>query len=510
MKRIQNPSIFAASLAASLLLQVASAAVAATGPTLAITYPKAKLSVTDAAITVAGTTKDKVEVTNVLYQLNGAAWTPAATTNAWTNWTAAVTLTTPGANTVKAYAVDKSGNTSPTNTVEFTYVVTAPVAVQIAPPGYGTVTPDYNGESLDIGAQYSMTAKANKGFGFVNWSGSLSTNKTKLAFTMASGLSFTANFADVTPPVLVILSPKAHAKVTAAALTVTGKASDNVGVTQVYYQLNGTGWSSAATTNVWTNWTAQVTLSPGANTVQAYAEDAAGNLSKTNSVSLVYQSGTSSDLAPASLSGMSAHVTSADGSETFTITFGASTFSQSMLPGADESNNTVGNYSYKVQSANTAQLTVTSTAPPGNTGSSVVGLTFTSANEAQYTSGHGTTSTGSVLFSQAQNLAPTSLAGVTVDLVDSTSGENYTTVFASSSLTNTNHTTGEVSVGPYTFKQDSPVGGLLTIHFASLSGFKNVVVYYITTFSAADAGTWAATFVASAGSETHVGTFTVP
>ena len=217
-----------------------------------------------------------------------------------------------------------------------------------------------------------------------------------------------------------------------AALTVTGKASDNVGVTQVFYQLNGTGWNPAATTNGWTNWTAQVTLSPGANLVQAFAEDAAGNRSKTNSVSFVYEASAPADLAPASLSGLSAEVTSADKATRFTISFGASTFSQTMLPGANEDDNAVGNYTYKKQSANTALLTVTSTAPPDDTGTTVVGLTFTNSNEAVYsTTNHGgTVKPAPSSFSQAPNLAPTSLAGDTVHLVDS-SGEHSTTVFAS-------------------------------------------------------------------------------
>jgi hypothetical protein len=70
MKRIQNPSLFAALLAASLPAQTPSQAASTARPALVIIYPTAKLSVTSAGITVTGTTKDKVGVTNVLYQLN--------------------------------------------------------------------------------------------------------------------------------------------------------------------------------------------------------------------------------------------------------------------------------------------------------------------------------------------------------------------------------------------------------------------------------------------------------
>ncbi len=254
-------------------------------PKLTLSSPKSAQSVSNALLRVTGTVSDKVAVDDVYYQLNGGSWTLATSTNSWTNWTATVTLN-PGANTLSAYAQDSSGKTSPTNTVKFTYVVSAPLVVQVI--GLGKVSPNYNGQWLKIGTRYTMTATAGKGFGFLKWSGSLSTNKPMLAFVMASNLTFTANFVDVTPPVAIILSPKVHQNVSNAVFTVTGKASDNVGVTQVFYQLNGAGWDVADTTNGWTNWTAGVTLNPGTNLVRAYAEDAAGNRSKTNSASFVY------------------------------------------------------------------------------------------------------------------------------------------------------------------------------------------------------------------------------
>ena len=42
----------------------------------------------------------------------------------------------------------------------------------------------------------------------------------------------------------------------------TGKAADNSAVTNVYYQLNDSGWETATTTNAWTNWETSA-LSPG-------------------------------------------------------------------------------------------------------------------------------------------------------------------------------------------------------------------------------------------------------
>jgi len=87
-------------------------------------------------------------------------------------------------------------------------------------------------------------------------------------------------------PTLTINSPGLN--VSAAALTVHGTASGKYGVANVQWQLNGGGWSPAAATNQWTNWSALVVLQPGTNRFQAYSVDPVGNHSSTNSVTVFY------------------------------------------------------------------------------------------------------------------------------------------------------------------------------------------------------------------------------
>ena len=257
-------------------------------PTNQITAPTLGLQVSNSFYTVTGKAGDNVAVSNVLYQLNNAGWNPAtaASANQWSNWTAPVTLTQQGSNTIQAYAVDTSGNVSKTNTVIFDYVVSAVLAVNTN--GNGTISPNYNGALLQIGANYSMTVTASAGFGFTGWTGSSTTNGATLKFIMASNLTFTANFADTARPTNGISSPTANQHWSNAVFTVSGKARDNVAVANVFYSLNGSGWAPAVTANNWSNWTAQVTLVPGTNTIQAYAVDTAGNFSTTNKASLVY------------------------------------------------------------------------------------------------------------------------------------------------------------------------------------------------------------------------------
>jgi len=154
------------------------------------------------------------------------------------------------------------------------------VAVEII--GWGTVVPNYNGKPLKTGKTYAMTAKPDKGFKFVNWSGSITNNSPKLKFVMTAGLTFTATFEDVKRPALVITYPRAGNKITNSVITATGRASDNSAVISVYYNLNNNGWMLASGT---TNWTApDLTCALGKNTIQACAVDAHGNVSLTNRI----------------------------------------------------------------------------------------------------------------------------------------------------------------------------------------------------------------------------------
>jgi hypothetical protein len=126
----------------------------------------------------------------------------------------------------------------------------------------------------------------------------MSSNPT-LTFIMESNLVITANFKDITPPTVTITAPKANAKFSNTVINVTGTASDNVGVTAVGVKLNGNDWVTANGTTSWS--TNLMTVASGPNTVQAYAMDAAGNISKTNVVKFLGE--LPPDWAPVSIAG---------------------------------------------------------------------------------------------------------------------------------------------------------------------------------------------------------------
>ena len=228
---------------------------------------------------------------NVYYQILGADWNLATTTNGWTNWSGMITLLTPGTNVIQAYSVDTSGNISPTNKANIDFVVTN--QLQMSATGLGIITPNYSNAWLEIGRNYSIKATPATGFVFTNWTistnwlGGLTTNKATVQFTMASNLTLRANFVDVTKPTLTITAPKAGQHLTNALANVKGTASDNWKISGVWYQLNGGEWTLPNTTNGWTNWEVTLPLLSGTNTLKSFAMDLGGNLSLTKSVSFV-------------------------------------------------------------------------------------------------------------------------------------------------------------------------------------------------------------------------------
>src|SRR5665213_3089656 len=254
-----------------------------TPPTVTITSPSASQRWSNSVFIVTGKAGDNAQVAQVYYQLFGEGWNLATTSNGWTNWSGNITLTTPGTNIIQAYSVDSSGNMSSIASSQIVYVLTAPMTVQTN--GVGTVSPNYNGQFLEIGKNYSMTASAGAGFAFTGWTGSVSTNGTIISFTMQSNTILTANFMDVQKPVLSITNLTAGQRWSNLVFTAKGTATDNWQIASVQYQLNGGIWTNATGT---TNWSAPLTLTPGTNTFAAYDTDTTGNNSTTNNVSFQF------------------------------------------------------------------------------------------------------------------------------------------------------------------------------------------------------------------------------
>gem|GEM_PF-859890 len=141
--------------------------------------------------------------------------------------------------------------------------------------GKGTIKPNYVGLILTNGIKYTLTASETaKGFKFIGWNGSVSTNGKSISFTMADGMSLTAVFQDVQNPTLTVKYPKPKGYVSNQVVTVTGTASDNGAITGVYWSSNQTDWNLADGT---TNWTADIPMVAGTNVFTIKAVDTDNN-----------------------------------------------------------------------------------------------------------------------------------------------------------------------------------------------------------------------------------------
>jgi hypothetical protein len=70
--------------------------------------------------------------------------------------------------------------------------MTAPLS--LSTNGSGSVVGAVNGQELEVGRSYTLTAKPASGSVFSNWTGNVSGNSTKLTFTMQVGTAISANF----------------------------------------------------------------------------------------------------------------------------------------------------------------------------------------------------------------------------------------------------------------------------------------------------------------------------
>jgi uncharacterized repeat protein (TIGR03803 family) len=161
-------------------------------PLISITAPQRGAQTHSAAFRVTGTTSGEAAVARVYFRLNDGDWQLGATSDSWMHWRADITMPS-GPNRVDAFAESVLGTFSKTNSVAFACMVTsAPVVVRIN--GAGIVNPNLNGEYLQVGKSYSITAIPAVGSVFANWSGGVETNAPKIVFVMETNLVLQANF----------------------------------------------------------------------------------------------------------------------------------------------------------------------------------------------------------------------------------------------------------------------------------------------------------------------------
>lgn len=452
-------------------------------PTLTITSPTNGQLWSNDTFTVTGAAAGNAGISNVLFSLNkSAAWTNAVLEDDGTNWSQEIILI-PGTNVFSACAVDNNGVRSLTNTVKFIYYLTG--ALTVATNGSGTISPVYNGKQLLLGATYSMTATSTlgrkTGYGFRNWtdgSSNIVSTSATLKFMMVSNLMLTANFGNIRPPTIDVISSTANSDGVANDFIIHGVAKDDLGVTNVVYNINGGGWQTATTTNAWKNWNANVALVLGANTFNAYAADNSGNNSVTLTVTLIYNT------APMNLSGKFAVVSdNGNNAAPSSVAFNKSTFSQTA---SDTNNfNAVGSYTYTSSGGGNAKLKYKFTGPPSaaHVGGQSIALFFNTPTSAYFTN-YTTKIDGYMYFSTAANLAPVSASGQLIWTISSGAGDGRGALFQKSTYTSQALLSSNTNGGKYTYTKSSPLGVLFKL------SRNNGTAYVLATYADTNHGSY--------------------
>ena len=248
-------------------------------PLIAITSPGGNVRVTNSSLTISGTASDNVGVSQVLYRFGNSAFQAAVGTTVWSVNTSLAA----GVNVLEVKSVDAAGNESVAASRSITNVVMAAMTVNVV--GAGTLTPNYNGQWLEVGRSYTMAARAGTGSTFSNWTGSASSTSPQLTFTMQPGMTLTANFSDGANPVIAMSSPTSGARLTNSTVTIRGTASDNGGVTRVLCKVNDGPFEVASGT---TSWSGNVSLRAGTNHICVKAVDSSGRESTELSRTITY------------------------------------------------------------------------------------------------------------------------------------------------------------------------------------------------------------------------------
>jgi hypothetical protein len=344
-------------------------------------------------------------------------------------------------------------------------------------PANGGITT--GGGRKECGATVRLRAIAHPGFAFTGWSllgGSSVSSSNPYIFSVTGPENYVANFKDIIPPVVTIISPTANEDIATAGYPIQGTVTDKLGIQAVYYNLNGTGWAEALFSGTPVRWSAWVTLIPNStNTVSVYAIDTNGNTNKPVTGKFVC---TAAGLAPISVAGYQAGMT--EGTNTFysdIVSFdlaGYVRFSVNTNEGGQ-----VGAYTFTPTGPNTAELVEQGVFPFPDL-NTVLELTFTNAFDASYTGAYGG---GLMNFSPAGDVVPETLDGASIVATSYLNTNLFSTNSFGASTFSLRDTLGDSSSGTYTFTKFSSVGALIVETVTNPPVLAGTTNYIVLTFS---------------------------
>jgi hypothetical protein len=175
----------------------------------------------------------------------------------------------PFANSSQNYVLTNTGTASLdwTASATQTWMTVLPTSGTLAAGASTTVIVSVNGNAIFLPA-----GTHNDTVTFTNTTNGNGNTTRSVLLTLGGG----GGGGDTTPPTVTIVTPAPPTASTSTnPITVSGTASDNVGVTQVSWSNAATGGSGLASGT--TSWSATIPLAAGGNLITITATDAAGN-----------------------------------------------------------------------------------------------------------------------------------------------------------------------------------------------------------------------------------------
>jgi cyclophilin family peptidyl-prolyl cis-trans isomerase len=253
-------------------------------PTIAVEYPAAGASVTNADVTITGTAADDVGVARVVCGISAPGYEGGSLNSldatGTTQWSADFGNLPPGTYTLNVVSQDGAGNLSPHSTNTF---VVPQFPFSLSTNGPGTLSTKLNLADIVVGSNYVIKAVPGKGGLFVNWADGTNASINPVdSFVMPNGTQLSANFiANTLPGGISFTFPTANGNVAATNFSVSGKVASSSGSTTVTARIYSkvtdesvTGPMVATGSSTWL--TPGIQLPPGAYIVQALASNAVG------------------------------------------------------------------------------------------------------------------------------------------------------------------------------------------------------------------------------------------
>ena len=193
-----------------------------------------------------------------------------------------------------SHPVSPSANTIYTANFNRQFLLTTGVS----PGSSGTVTPQpasaLSDGYYDSGSSVQLTASANAGYGFVNWTGDLTGSANPQNITMSAPRSMTSNFQATggLPTVSVTNPPNSLTVSGTVAVTATATASSPATVASVQFMLDGGNFGSPVSSPPYSvSWDTTAVLN-GPHTLKATVNDSLGHTAISSPVSVFVDNAT--------------------------------------------------------------------------------------------------------------------------------------------------------------------------------------------------------------------------